>query len=118
MIERVVVDERARRGDPLDALRRAGIDELSFRVGQRYITVVVDHDTGRLVWAQEGRDKQTVERFFAQLGPERKAKLELVSSEMGEWITRAVAAHCPAATLCLVPYHLLTLPTPPLTPLR
>jgi transposase len=35
MIERVVVDERARRGDPLDALRRAGIDELSFRVGQR-----------------------------------------------------------------------------------
>jgi transposase len=109
MIERVVVDERARRGDPLDALRRAGIDELSYRVGQRYITIVVDHDSGRLAWAQEGRDKKTVERFFAELGPERRAKLELVSSDMGEWITRAVAEQCPGATLCLDPYHVVAL---------
>jgi transposase len=70
---------------------------------------VVDHDSGRLVWAQEGRDKQTVERFFAELGPERKAKLELVSSDMGEWITRAVAEHCPQATVCLDPYQVVAL---------
>ncbi len=109
IIERVVVDERARQGDPLDALRRAGIDELSYRVGQRYITVVVDHDSGRLVWAAEGRDKKTVARFFAELGPERSAKLELVSSDMGEWITRTVAEQCPGATVCLDPYHVVAL---------
>ena len=68
IIERVVADERLRRGDPLEGLRRIGIDELSFRKGQRYITVVVDHDTGRLVWASEGRDKKTVLGFFDQLG--------------------------------------------------
>lgn len=118
IIERVVVDERARHGDPLDTLRRAGIDELSYRVGQRYITVVVDHDTGRLVWACEGRDKKTVGRFFAELGEERKARLELVSSDMGEWITRVVAKECPNATLCLDPFHIVALASAALDEVR
>ena len=37
--------------DLLAGLERIGIDEISVRKGQRYLTVVVDHDTGRLVWA-------------------------------------------------------------------
>ena len=41
IIERVVAEQAARRGDPLAGLRRIGIDELSYRKGQRYITVVV-----------------------------------------------------------------------------
>ncbi len=118
MIERVVVDERARQGDPLDRLRRIGIDELSYRVGQRYITVVVDHDTGLLVWAEEGRDKETVARFFAELRPERSAGIELVSSDMGEWITRAVAERCPQATLCLDPFHVVALASDALDEVR
>jgi transposase len=34
----------------LDGLRRIGIDEKAWRKGHRYITVVTDHDRGRLVW--------------------------------------------------------------------
>jgi transposase len=109
IIERVVADEQARQGDPLEGLTRIGIDELSFRKGQRYITVVVDHDTGRLVWAAEGRDKQTVLGFFDQLGDERAARIRLISSDLGEWITRAVIERCPQATLCLDPYHVVAL---------
>jgi len=40
---------------------------------------------------------------------ERAAKLELVSSDLGEWITRAVAERCPTATLCLHPFHVVAL---------
>lgn len=109
IIERVVADLEAERGDRLDGLRRIGIDELSYRSGQRYITVVVDHETGRLVWAADGRDKQTVARFFAALGAERTAKLELISSDLGEWITRVVAERCPQAALCLDPFHVVKL---------
>ena len=109
MIERVVADEQAKRGDRLERLRRIGIDELSYRKGQRYITGVVDHDTGRLVWAADGRDKKTVASFFAELGPERTGRIELVSSDMGEWITRVVARECPQATLCLDPFHVVKL---------
>jgi len=109
IVERVVVEQSQRRGDPLAGLRRIGIDELSYRKGQRYITVVVCHDSGRLIWAADGRDKQTVARFFDALGGKRCAQLELVSSDLGEWITRVVAERCPGATLCLDPFHVVAL---------
>ena len=97
IIARVVGELEQARPDRLSGLRRIGIDELSYRVGQRYITVVVDHDSGRLVWAADGRDKATVQRFFETLGPQRTAQIEAVSTELGAWVTRAVADAAPAA---------------------
>jgi transposase len=49
--------------------------------GQRYLIVVVDHDTGKLVWAANGRDSDTDRRFFTELGEERCAKIERVSCD-------------------------------------
>ena len=118
IIERVVADESARRGDRLEGLRRIGIDELSYRKGQRYITGVVCHDSGRLVWAADGRDNQTVAAFFAQLGAERTGRIELVSSDMGDWILKAVAEHCPQATVCLDPFHVVALASDALDQVR
>jgi transposase len=46
---RVVADAREVR-DPFDGLERIGIDEISYRRGHKYLMVVVDHDSGRLVW--------------------------------------------------------------------
>ena len=68
-----VAAEAGREADLLAGLRRIGIDEITHRKGQRYLTVVVDHDSGRLVWAAPGRDKATVEAFFDALGRTRKA---------------------------------------------
>src|SRR5262249_49565390 len=116
--ERVAAEQSQRRVDPLAGLRRIGIDELSYRKGQRYMTVVVDHDSGRLVWTADGRDKQTVERFFELLGPQRSAKLELISSDLGEWIARVVEQRCPQGTLCLDPFHLVALATSALDEVR
>jgi transposase len=62
-----VVSEASGQHDRLDGLRRIGIDEVAYRKGQRYLTVVVDHDSGRLVWAKAGRDKATVAAFFDDL---------------------------------------------------
>ncbi len=118
IIERVVSELQAAGGDRLDGLRRIGIDELSYRKGQHYISVVVDHETGRLVWASDGRDRKTVERFFAELGAERTARIELVSSDLGTWITRVVAEQCPQATLCLDPFHVVKLATDALDEVR
>ena len=107
--ERVMVDDERAAGDRLEGLRRIGIDELSVRKGQRYITVVVDHDTGRLVWAHAGHDIQTVEKFLELLGKERCGQIELISCDMAEWITRPVAERCPNATRCVDPYHVVAL---------
>ena len=59
------------RVDRLDGLRRIGIDEISYKRGHRYLIVVVDHDTGRLVWAGPGRSEAALDVFFVELGEER-----------------------------------------------
>ncbi len=106
IIERVVA-ETGRQVDLLAGLKRIGIDEISHRRGQRYLTVVIDHDTGRLVWAQRGRDRKTVEAFFAQLGQERCKQVEVVSADMASWISGPVAERCPGAVLCVDPFHVI-----------
>ena len=57
--ERAPAEAQAKR-DLFSGLKRLGVDEISVRKGQRYLTIVIDHDTGRLVWAHPGRDKDTV----------------------------------------------------------
>lgn len=102
-----VVAERAGKTDQLEGLRRIGIDEISYRKGHRYLTVVVDHDTGRMVWAHEGRNKATLELFFSKLGPERAELLTHVSADGAEWIHLVVADKAPNALLCLDPFHVV-----------
>jgi len=102
----------------LDGLRRIGIDEISHRKGQRYLTVVVDHHSGRLVWAAAGRDRATVEAFLDALGPERCARLELVSCDMASWISGPIAERCPGAVRCVDPFHVVQLATDALDEIR
>jgi len=96
ILERVADEQRAK-VDLLDGLRRIGIDEIPHRKGQRYLTVVVDHDSGRLVWATPGRDRQTVLAFFDQLGEERCKALDLISADMAAWISGPIAERAPHA---------------------
>lgn len=106
IIERVVAD-LAGKTDRLAGLTRIGIDELSYRKGQRYIMVVVDHDSGRLVWAGERRCQDTVRKFFDDLGPERAALLAEVSADGAEWIHDVIRERAPAARICLDSYHVV-----------
>jgi transposase len=113
-----VAAEAQRQTDLLDGLRRIGIDEISHRKGQRYLTVVVCHDTGRLVWASAGRDRRTVEAFFDQLGQERCKQITLVSCDMAGWIAGPVAERLPHATRCVDPFHVVMLATDALDEIR
>ena len=115
---RRVCDEARARRDLLADLRRLGFDEISVRKGQSYLTVVVDHHTGRLVWAAPGRDRKTVEKFLDLLGDERCAQVELVSCDMASWITAPIAERCPNATVCLDPFHVVKLATDALDEIR
>ncbi len=104
--------------DRMANLRRVGIDELSYKRGHRYITCVVDHDTGRLVWAAPGRDKNTVNAFFDALGPERSAQITHVSTDGADWIIKVVDARCPNAVRGADPYHVVAWATEALDQVR
>lgn len=103
---RVVVDARAGK-DPFDNLTRIGIDEISYKKGHKYLIVVVDHETGDLVWAKAGRDKKTLGAFFDDLGEVRCAKIRLVSADGADWIGTVVAERCANATRCMDPFHVV-----------
>jgi transposase len=106
IVARVSADIDAR-VDRLAGLRRIGIDEIAYKRGHRYVTVVVDHDSGRLVWAAPGRDDATVELFFEHLGAERARALTHVSADMAPWIARVVARRAPQALRCADPFHVV-----------
>jgi len=102
-----VADEALADRDLLEGLRRIGIDDFAYRKGHRYLTVVVDHDTGRLVWAAPGRDRATVEKFLDLLGTDGCEQLELISCDMAESIASAIAERCPNAIRCVDPFHVI-----------
>jgi transposase len=93
--------------DRLDGLRRIGIDEISYKRGHRYLIVVVDHDSGHLVWAGPGRNDAALHVFFDELGAERAALLTHVSADMADWIARVVAQRAPNATRSADPFHVV-----------
>jgi transposase len=117
IVARVAVDaEQA--ADRLAGLRRIGIDEISYKRGHRYLTVVVDHDRGRLVWAAPGRDADTLGGFFDLLGVERCGQVRLVSADAAEWIATTVAARCPNAVRCADAFHVVRWATDALDEVR
>ena len=100
-----VLDDRR-----FEGLVRLGVDEVSYRKGHRYLTVVADHDReGRVVWAQAGKSAATLMAFFDELGPERVAKLEAISLDMGIAFENATNEKAPNVRQCVDPFHLVWL---------
>jgi transposase len=104
--------------DRLAGLRRVGIDEISYKRGHRYLTVVVDHDSGALVWAAAGRDEATLRSFFDALGPQRSAQITHVSADAAGWIAKVVAERCPDAQRCADAFHVVAWATDALDEVR
>jgi len=94
----------------LDELFRIGVDEVAYRKGHRYVTVVADHDRqGAVVWAGEGKDHRVLETFYDELGEERTGRLIAVSLDMGGAYKLATDTKAPQAAQCVDPFHLVKL---------
>ena len=80
IIERAVGRGLARRD--LSKLRRIGIDEKQVLSGHRYITLVYDLDTAKVVWMGEDRTEATLDRFFESLSKEVLGQIECITMDM------------------------------------
>jgi hypothetical protein len=107
IIARVFADLDAT-SDRLDGLRRIGIDEISYKRGQRYLIVAVDHDRRALVWAAPGRDRATVAAFFDELGPDRCKLITHASADGAAFNADVVADKCLNAVQCADPLHIVS----------
>ena len=103
IIERVVA--RLGPSDRLDGLTHIGVDELSYRKHHEYVTVIVDHASGDVVWAQPGKNADTLNQFFEQLGPERCAAVKAVTIDMSQAYKKAVRECVPGAKIIFDRFH-------------
>lgn len=103
IVERVV----ARQLDPgrFDGLKRIGIDEFSYRRRHRYLTIVVDHDRRRIVWAKEGHTSDTLFSFFELLGPDRCAEIRCITVDLAKPWRLPIRMCLPKATVVYDRFH-------------
>jgi transposase len=116
IVGRVVADELERRR--LGELSLIGVDEISYRRGQRYLTLVADHADGAVVWASKGRGAATLERFFDELGEQETAKLNAASIDMSGGYQKALRTRAAHAIVCFDPFHVIALANRALDELR
>lgn len=77
-----------------DGLRILAVDEISLRKGHRYLTVVLDYFTGRVLYVGKDRKARTLERFFNQLKPKQRKTIEAVAMDMWDPFIKAVKKNC------------------------
>ena len=97
-----------RQRQDLSGLTHIGVDEIARKRGHVYMTVVYDLKERRLVWAGEGRTRETLERFFDSLGEEGSKRLEAVCCDMWRPYVNAVRARAPQAVIVFDKFHIVS----------
>lgn len=105
--ERVTADELD--PDRLAGLVSIGVDEISWRKHHKYLTLVTDHASKKIVWGKAGKNAATLDEFFTVIGADAAAQLETVSMDMGPAFAKSVAEHAPQATIAIDPFHAVKL---------
>jgi transposase len=90
-------------GQPdLNGLRVLAVDEISIRKGHRYLTVVLDYLTGRVVFVGKDRKADTLKRFFNQLTDKQRDGIEAIAMDMWNPFIKAVKKNCLTRKLCSI----------------
>ena len=109
VLERVVVTKTDL--SRLENLVHIGVDEISWKRGHKYLTLVIDHDSGQVIWGAKDRSAVALEAFFDDLGEDATAKLQAISMDFGAPYAKAARTRAPDAAICLDPFHAVALAT-------
>jgi transposase len=90
-----------------DGLVRLAIDEIAVRKGHSYMTVVLDYDTGRVVWMGPGRQIETLDEFFKNMPENARNGLQAVALDMWDAYINAVKRWCPNADIVFDLFHVV-----------
>jgi len=101
----------------LKHLRQIAIDEISTAKGHRYLTIVLDLETGAVVHVGRGKGGEALADFWTRLR-RSGAKIEAVAADMSPAYMSAVMEHLPKATLVFDRFHVIKLYNDKLSDLR
>jgi transposase len=101
----------------LKHLRYIAIDEIAVAKGHRYLTVVMDLESGAVVFVGDGKGGDALKPFWKRLRPS-KAKIEAVAMDMSRAYWGAVLTHLPKAKIVFDHFHVIKLFNDKLSDLR
>jgi transposase len=90
----------------LDKVRHIAIDEVYLGKKRKYITLVQDLTTGRIIHIGKGKGKDALEGFWERL-KRSMAVIKAVATDMASGYIAAVLEHLPEADLVLDHFHLV-----------
>ena len=90
----------------LRELHYLGVDEIAVRRGHRYLTVVVDLETGQVVWVGEGRQSSSLEGFMRTL-KQRRVGIKAIAMDMWPAYMKAVLKYYPEEVIVFDRYHMI-----------
>jgi transposase len=90
-----------------EGLRILAIDEISIRRGHTYMTVILNYESGAVVWMGEGRSVSTLDGFFSNMPETLRAKIEAIAIDMWDPFIKAVSTWCPNARIVFDLFHVV-----------
>jgi transposase len=119
VVKEIVKNDLQRRfGKPkLRNLRQIAIDEISIGKGHRYLTVVLDLETGAVVYVGHGKGGDALTDFWKRVH-RCGAKIEAIATDMSPAYIDAVMTHLPDAVLVFDRFHVMKLFNDKLSDLR
>jgi transposase len=101
----------------LKHLRAIAIDEIAVAKGHRYLTIVMDLESGAVVFVGDGKGADALKPFWKRLRPSG-AKIEAVAMDMSAAYRRAVTTNLPKAKIVFDHFHVVKLFNEKLSDLR
>ena len=101
----------------LKHLRHIAIDEIAVAKGHRYLTIVLDLESGAVVFVGDGKGAAALLPFWKRLRPSG-AKIEAVAMDMSAGYRGAVATNLPKAKIVFDRFHVVKLFNDKLSDLR
>lgn len=101
----------------LKSLKRIAIDEISIGKGHSYLTIVLDLNTGAVVFVGDGKGAESLLPFWKRLNASR-AEIEAVAIDMSPAYISAVIGHLPKAAIVFDHFHIVKLFNEKLSDLR
>ena len=91
-----------------EGLRILAVDEISIRKGYRFLTIVLNYLTGRVVWVGKGHKARTLSRFFNQLTSAQRKALEAIAMDMWDPYIKAVRKKVPHVKIVFDLFHVVS----------
>lgn len=86
--------------------KKIGVDEIAYQKHHKYLTIVRDADIGKVIWVGKGRKKETLDKFFGELGVKRSRDISVAIIDMWDPYIASIENNAPNAQIVFDKFHI------------